>query len=294
MNDPLQELFGALFLGMLAAIVLWIAWRRRFFIKPSQELFSTPLTLFHVLAVFAIYFGAAAFLLPSLLALLRKIFSWANTSDGTLLFSVFLHLTISSLTAGLLFLFWKSLPAQIAAPIWKSKTKNTPYSQDLAIGALAWAISFPLLLFTSQLLDLLTYSLFHVKEFPDQTAVHFLKMAMGRPFPFLFSVISIVVLAPFIEELMFRGFLQTYIRKFFRPPAAIALSSFCFACFHFSFEQGLANIPIIGSLFFLALFLGYVYERQSSLLASISLHAIFNALSVLNLYFLGGTPRWPL
>ena len=40
--------------------------------------------------------------------------------------------------------------------------------------------------------------------------------------------------------------------------------------------------------FILALFLGYLYERQGSLIAPIALHASFNAISVMNIYFLGG------
>jgi membrane protease YdiL (CAAX protease family) len=294
MSDSLQELFGTLFLGVIAYIVLWIAWRRHFFEKPKQELATTPLSFLHVLAAFAIYFGTAVLFLTSVLTFLKKIFASIGSSESSLYFSVTLQLILSSLIACLLLLFWKTTSPQIAKAIWRSKTKVASYSQDLAIGTLAWVISFPLLLFVNQLLNLFVYFIFHVKELPDQTAIHFLRMTMNHPLSFLFNIISIVILAPFIEELLFRGFLQTYIRKFFHPAGAIALSSICFACFHFSPEQGLSNIPIIGSLFILALFLGYVYERQSSLLASLSLHATFNALSILNLYFLGGTPRWAL
>ncbi len=290
MNDTVPTLWGVLLLGAIAYLVLWFAWRKGFFETPRQDLVSTPLSLFHVLSVFAIYFGVVTFLLPPLLPLLRKLLA----STPPLQFSVIINLTVLLITALSLLLFWRAMNPQIRHPLWRFLTKTSSYRQDFFIGVAAWAISLPSLLFASQLLDLSIYVLFHVKELPDQTAVHFLRMTMNEPLSFLFNIISIVLLAPFIEELMFRGFLQTYIRKFFRPAAAITLSSLCFACFHFSPEQGLGNITIIGSLFILALFLGFVYERQNSLLASISLHATFNGLSILNLYFLGGTPRWPL
>ena len=290
MNDTVPTLWGVIFLGAIAYLVLQFAWRKGFFETLRHHLVETPLSLFHVLAVFAIYFGVVSFLLSPLVVLLKRVLP----PTEPLQFSVIIHLAILSITALALLLFWRTTNPLIANPIWRSTTKISSYRQDLFIGIAAWAISFPSLLFASQLLDLSIYALSHVKELPDQTAVHFLRMTMNQPLSFLFNILSIVILAPFVEELMFRGFLQTYIRKFFLPKAAITLSSICFACFHFSPEQGLGNITIIGSLFILALFLGFVYERQNSLLASISLHATFNGLSILNLYFLGGTPRWPL
>ncbi|MEN9654812.1 MAG: hypothetical protein RL235_924, partial [Chlamydiota bacterium] len=55
-----------------------------------------------------------------------------------------------------------------------------------------------------------------------------------------------------------------------------------------------ANIPIIAALFTFSLFLGYVYERQRALIAPMGLHAMFNGISVLNLYFFGGYTYFPL
>ncbi len=292
MSDLLQELGGIFFLGSISFVALWIAKRKGFFETLGRELLTLPLSLAHVLIVFAIYFGVSSFLLPPLLGLLRKLFQFANASDGTLAFLVLLQLILSLSIAALLLLFCKTLNPQIIKSIWRSQEHRGSYKKDIATAAAAWVISLPLLLFVSQLLDVLVRIFFHVQELPDQTAVRFLKMTLTHPALFSFTLFSIVILAPFIEELMFRGFLQTYIRKFFRPPLAISLSSFCFAFFHFSPDQGLGNIPIIGSLFILALFLGFIYERNRSLSAPLALHALFNAISVLNLYFLGGTPRW--
>jgi membrane protease YdiL (CAAX protease family) len=61
---------------------------------------------------------------------------------------------------------------------------------------------------------------------------------------------------------------------------AIVFSSICFSAFHFSFSQGIGNISLLFSLFVFALFLGFIYERQGSLFASISLHMTLNIVSV--------------
>jgi hypothetical protein len=122
---------------------------------------------------------------------------------------------------------------------------------------------------------------------PDQTAVRFVKMTLEHPPYFLLAALSVSVLAPLIEETLFRGFLQSFIRKHLGSTQAIWITATCFSLFHFSLDQGVGNIPIIGSLFCLALFLGFLYEKQRSLLASITLHATFNTFSILNLYFLG-------
>ena len=105
---------------------------------------------------------------------------------------------------------------------------------------------------------------------------------------------TIILLAPLIEEILFRGFLQTFIRQHLGSRQAIGITSLLFALFHYAPEQGLGNIPIVGSLLVLALFLGFVYEKRGSLLAPITLHACFNSISVLNLYFLGGFPQSPI
>ena len=129
--------------------------------------------------------------------------------------------------------------------------------------------------------------LFQVHKLPDQLAVKFLKLTFGNPVHFLLAIVSIIVLAPLIEETLFRGFLQTFIRKHLGSKQAIFITSFCFSFFHYSPGQGLGNIMILISLFVLALFLGFIYEKQGSLLAPIILHASFNAVSVINLYAFG-------
>lgn len=83
--------------------------------------------------------------------------------------------------------------------------------------------------------------------------------------------IGAVIIAPFLEELSFRGILLPWLRRVLGPWPAILISSFLFAIAHFDAWPA----PI--ALFVLAGFLGYLAYRTTSLVAPIVLHATFNA-----------------
>jgi len=86
-----------------------------------------------------------------------------------------------------------------------------------------------------------------------------------------------VIIAPLLEEMLFRGFVQTTIRSFFniRNSAwpAIAASSVFFAIMH----EDPGHWP---ALFILGVCLGYSYEKSGSLLRPIFIHLFFNAYSI--------------
>lgn len=93
-------------------------------------------------------------------------------------------------------------------------------------------------------------------------------------------VVVAVVVAPLLEELLFRGLFQTAIRSFLsafrlRQSAwlSILISSGLFAIIH-------ANAGHWPALFVLGVCLGYAYEKSGSLFRPIFIHSIFNAASV--------------
>jgi membrane protease YdiL (CAAX protease family) len=96
------------------------------------------------------------------------------------------------------------------------------------------------------------------------------------PLQILIAVIAIVV-APVLEELLFRGLFQTTIRSYllFRNGAwvAILVSSALFMTAHANYEHWSA-------LFVLSMCLGYSYEKSGSLFRPIFIHSIFNAISI--------------
>lgn len=89
-------------------------------------------------------------------------------------------------------------------------------------------------------------------------------------------IVLAVFIAPVVEELLFRGLLQSAIRSFVkRPWSGIILVSLVFATIH----QNAEHWP---ALFVLGVGLGYAYERSGSLLRPILIHAMFNGLTILS------------
>jgi uncharacterized protein len=153
---------------------------------------------------------------------------------------------------------------------------------DILLGCITWCIAFPAVLVLSILMQILLgdYLGFALE---DQIAVRQIKGILEYPMLLYSTVGMVVLLIPVIEETLFRGFLQTALKGYFSPLASIVICSLVFAFFHFSLSQGVNNFNILGSLFFLSLFLGFLRERQGNLLSSIALHSAFNAISIVML-----------
>jgi len=90
---------------------------------------------------------------------------------------------------------------------------------------------------------------------------------------------SAIIVAPLIEEFVFRGFLQHCMRDIVSektPWVNIVICSLIFASVHI----GAAQWQTMPALFTLGCILGWMYERTASLWPCIILHAIFNALNI--------------
>jgi uncharacterized protein len=87
-------------------------------------------------------------------------------------------------------------------------------------------------------------------------------------------VLLAVVIAPLFEEIFFRGFLfRAFASSWGWVPGAI-ISAAVFGIAH-------AQLDVFVPLFTLGLMLAWVYQRTGSLWTNISMHALFNAISVL-------------
>lgn len=88
----------------------------------------------------------------------------------------------------------------------------------------------------------------------------------------------VVLVAPFGEELFFRGFLYKALRRRFSMWPAALISAAVFGAAHFA---GLDFLILIPALFVVGIGLALVYEKRQSLLASMSAHATFNLIGFL-------------
>lgn len=89
-----------------------------------------------------------------------------------------------------------------------------------------------------------------------------------------------VIIAPIGEEVMMRGIILRGLLKSYSPQKAIFLSAFLFAVIHLNPWQGIFAF-IIGSIF------GWVYWKTRSILPTIFMHFINNALAFFGMLYVG-------
>lgn len=95
------------------------------------------------------------------------------------------------------------------------------------------------------------------------------------------AILTTVVLAPILEETMFRGLLLEPVRQKMGTIKAILISSFIFGLIHVYPQQAI-------NAFVVALILGYVYVKtDSSLSGVIIIHGLNNAFAYLTMELLG-------
>ena len=92
-----------------------------------------------------------------------------------------------------------------------------------------------------------------------------------------FNFFLIIIVAPIIEEIVFRGLFYKTLKNFIPFVQATIISSLIFAIIH-------ENILSLTILFLLSLYLTWIYERTNSILYSILTHSIFNFLNLLLIY----------
>ena len=275
------------FFGLLFVFFLWIAKSKGYFSLSHLPEKQVKCVRFQsVVILFAIYLGMTMLVAPLLVHLIQAAYSIFTRNN--LPFSVlgWVQLLILSGIFLLFYLYSKAQDPVLFKKIWKNW--NIPHPKpiltDFLMGILSWIIGFPLVIAVGQLVDMLLYLFFQFDNY-EQVAVHYLKTTLESPPMLAVALFTILIAAPVIEEFLFRGCLQTFFKRFVAPKKAIVLSALSFALFHFSLSQGIGNISLIASLFTFALFLGFIYERQASLFASIGLHMTFNFVSTFRIIF---------
>ena len=92
------------------------------------------------------------------------------------------------------------------------------------------------------------------------------------------GIIRVVVIAPIVEELIFRGLIFSGFQRIYPAFWAIFFSALLFSLFHLNPWQ-------LGPTFLLGLLLGFVRLRTGSLLAAIFTHALHNGMIFLSVYY---------
>lgn len=101
------------------------------------------------------------------------------------------------------------------------------------------------------------------------------------------AILSTVVAAPLLEEILFRGLIFESCRERFGRGAAVLVSALLFGLIHVVPVQ-MINAFVVG------LILGYIYLKTNSLLSVIILHAINNAIAYLVMALFGESANMTL
>ncbi|MEX1276475.1 MAG: CPBP family intramembrane glutamic endopeptidase [Bacteroidota bacterium] len=115
-----------------------------------------------------------------------------------------------------------------------------------------------------------------IKELMDQT-VRVLVTAESLP-ELAFVVLVVAIVPSIVEELMFRGLIQTGLERVAQPIRAAVISGLIFGAFHFN---PFALLPLMG----LGVFFGLLRMRSRSLVIAMTIHFLNNVLAVIVSYF---------
>jgi membrane protease YdiL (CAAX protease family) len=89
-------------------------------------------------------------------------------------------------------------------------------------------------------------------------------------------LVSMLLTAPFFEEIIFRGVLLQTIKRYVGSAAAIGISALIFAALH-------GSLYVAANIFFLGLLFGYVFDKTGSIVPGMVLHFLFNGTSAVAL-----------
>ncbi len=280
-----QALHAALFL-FLCLVILLFAKKRGFFVLEQSAPVSLRLSLPNVGIALLCY------LIPGVLFLVAGLFFnttiFSMLSENTIIAQSRAAFASALLSVILLLTYYFCLDARLREQIFGVKAfLQHNFRRAFVIGMLSWFIIYPFVLFTDEILQMFNLMVFHMQELPDQVVILIFRESLASSASYIPMIIAIVVIAPIAEELFFRGFLHTFLRSRIGVKAALLVSASLFAAIHFAPAQKLGNITLIGALFVLGWFLGFLFEKNKSLFAPIGLHMTFNALSLCNLVIFG-------
>ena len=170
-----------------------------------------------------------------------------------------------------------AMPVAIFFILWRMKKRKIPLSE---LGSLEIQRK-PLFLSIFLLAAFLLLEEFYFYVLGIEMPESFIEFMLAEPI--LLGFISVVMVAPIIEEFLFRGFLYSQLRRsFLKDWGAVAVSSLVWTAIHFQYEVG-----ILFFLFLFGLFLGYFRIKYNSLLIPVALHALNNLIAfILTIYFL--------
>lgn len=155
--------------------------------------------------------------------------------------------------------------------IYKKETmSDSKLSIKLSRNSFVWILIGIVAVFFAQAIgSILDKSIFHLTTQSVNTSSNIESVAISP-----LALISIVILAPLVEELVFRYAAINILNRKFNKIGCIIVSSVFFSIMHFDF-------PFVFGYFLIGLVLAAIYVRTNRLLVSFVIHATMNLIIVI-------------
>jgi membrane protease YdiL (CAAX protease family) len=152
----------------------------------------------------------------------------------------------------------------------KEAMSDSKLSIKLSRNSFVWILIGIVAVFLAQTIgSILDKSIFHLTTQSVNTSSNIEAAALSP-----LALISIVILAPLVEELVFRYAAINILNRKFNKIGCILISSVFFSIMHFDF-------PFVFGYFLIGLVLAAIYVRTNRLLVSFVIHATMNLIIVI-------------
>ena len=245
-------------------------------LAPKPKTWSPVTAVLLVLASFLVAPAIVQLVLMAVPSVLGWDAARTNAWNDDPISNFFYVLLVETLTVGGLYLFtrYKKVSFRQTAALGKFKVRDVGHA---LLGILIYFGIFTILL---SIIDQL------VKLDTDQKqALGFEQGVSGTGLVLAF--ISLVILPPIAEEIMFRGFFYGTLRKRLKAWPTILITSVFFAGLHlFGAAEGGLLWSAFVDVFALSIVLCYLREQNGSIWASMGVHALKNGFVFLNLFII--------
>ena len=217
-----------------------------------------------ILKVFLFYFFMMLVGIPVFLRVSKQIFRFDLIEifgQNTILLSLSLIVNIATC----LYVFY-IIRIGYGLPVASLGFTVHNWKRDVKIGLKHYLIVLPIIILAGFVVDFVLRIFGIEPEQQDIISKILNEDSLGvLTFMFFFGMLA----APVVEELLFRGFLQSAVKTTFGKLKAILISGFLFALVHL-------NAHVFLQIFILGLLLAYIFEKTGSLIAPITVHICHN------------------
>ncbi len=154
------------------------------------------------------------------------------------------------------------------------KQFSIPKISSFGTATLSYFSFFPCY-WIAYLITLITFGYFN---FPIQSQEVANQLLTAQGIPLILGIISILIIAPISEEMLFRCYIYGYLRPKIGKIHSIIFTSIIFAVIH-------GSTFVILPIAVLGIFLNLLYERSQQIWLSIFVHSLHNTLTMLYLFY---------